>query len=113
MGRDLAFMCRIYFNGWSFAPRDIAIDEQTALLIFPSVSATVVGISSVYFMQAPGAPQVCQAKTPLTYDNIRVYRINSAGSFDLGRWSGKNGISYTVSSDAGVLSSTQTDGSIY
>src|SRR5262249_11165555 len=73
MGRDLAFMCRIYLNGWSFAPRSIAIDEQTALLISPSGSATVVGISTVYFMQAPGAPQLCQAKTPLTYDNIRVY----------------------------------------
>ena len=33
MGRDLAFMCRIYLNGWSCTPRDIAIDEKTALLI--------------------------------------------------------------------------------
>ena len=33
MGRDLAFMCRIYINGWSTVPRDITIDEQTALLI--------------------------------------------------------------------------------
>src|SRR5262244_3614395 len=62
MGRDLAFMCRIYLNGWSSAPRDIAIDEKTALLILPSGSASVVGTSTVYFMQAPGAPQVCQAK---------------------------------------------------
>jgi len=113
MGRDLAFMCRIYLDGWSSAPRDIAIDEKTALLILPTGSATVVGTSTVYFMQAPGAPQVCQVKTPLTYDNISVYRINSVGSFDLGRWSGKGGISYTVSADAGLLSSTQAGGSIY
>src|SRR5207244_637559 len=33
MGRDLAFMCRVFLNGWSSTPRDIAIDEQTALLI--------------------------------------------------------------------------------
>ena len=33
MGRDLAFICQIYNNGWSNAPRDIAIDEQTALLL--------------------------------------------------------------------------------
>ena len=46
-------------------------------------------------------------------DNISVYRINSVGSFDLGRWSGKGGISYTVSADAGLLSSTQAGGSIY
>jgi len=42
MGRDLAFMCRIYANGWSSAPRDIAIDEKTALLIDAKGSASVV-----------------------------------------------------------------------
>lgn len=113
MGRDLAFMCRIYTNGWSSAPRDIAIDEKTALLIDAAGNGTVVGSSTVYFMQAPGAPQVCQSKTPLTYDNIGVYRINASGSFDLGRWSGRGGVAYTVSADAGVLSSTQAGGGIY
>ncbi len=113
MGRDLAFMCRIYLNGWSSSPRDIAIDEQTALLITAGGAATVVGSSTVYFMQAPGAPQVCAPKTPLTYDNIAVYRINPSGSFDLSKWSGKGGVAYTVSADAGVLSSTQAGGSIY
>ncbi len=113
MGRDLAFMCRIYTNGWSNAPRDIAIDERTALLIDGAGKATVVGSSTVYFMQAPGAPPVCQPKTPLTYDNISVYRIDASGTFDLSRWSGKGGVTYTVSADAGVLSSTQAGGAIY
>jgi cyanophycinase-like exopeptidase len=113
MGRDLAFMCRIYLNGWSNTPRDIAIDEQTALLIDAAGNGTVVGSSTVYFMQAPGAAQVCQAKTPLTYDNISVYRINSTGAFNLGRWTGTGGVAYTVSANAGVLSSTQAGGSIY
>jgi hypothetical protein len=61
----------------------------------------------------PGAPQVCQAKTPLTYQGISVYRINATGSFNLSHWMGKNGILYTVSANAGVLSSTQPGGSIY
>src|SRR5437016_190590 len=60
MGRDLAFLCRVYLNGWSSTPRDIAIDEKTALLIDAAGNGTVVGSSTVYFMQAPGAPQVCQ-----------------------------------------------------
>src|SRR5437868_11257954 len=113
MGRDLAFMCRTYTNGWSAAPRDIAIDEKTALLIDGRGQATVVGSSTVYFMQAPGAPQVCQAKTPLTYDNISVYRIDSTGSFDPNRWTGRGGVAYTVSADAGVIRSTQAGGAIY
>ena len=113
MGRDLAFMCRIYANGWSSAPRDIAIDEKTALLIDAKGSASVVGSSTAYFMQAPGAPEVCQSNTPLSYDNISVYRIDSSGSFDLTRWIGKGGVPYTVSADAGVVSSTQPGGGIY
>src|SRR6201987_3424368 len=55
MGRDLAFLCRIFLNGWSATPRAISIDEQTALLIDGSGNGTVVGASTVYFMQAPGA----------------------------------------------------------
>lgn len=113
MGRDLAFMCRIYTNGWSSAPRDITIDEQTALLIDSSGNGSVVGTSTVYFMQAPGAPQVCQAGTPLTYQNIGVYRIKAGNTFSLSTWNGKGGTAYTVSANAGVLSSTQPNGSIY
>ena len=113
MGRDLAFMCRIYQNGWSGAPKGISIDEQTALLIDNAGNGTVVGSSTVYFLQAPGAPQSCQSGVPLTYLNIAVYRINSSGSFTLSRWSGKGGTAYTVSANSGVLSSTQAGGAIY
>jgi cyanophycinase-like exopeptidase len=113
MGRDLAFMCRIYVNGWSPAPRDIAVDERTALLIDDRGIGTITGSGSVYFMQAPGAPEVCQPNTPLTYQNISVYRVDASGSFNVARWTGKSGTSYFVSATAGVLSSTQAGGSIY
>lgn len=113
MGRDLAFLCRIYQNSWSTLPRDIAIDEATALLIDPNGRATLVGSSTAYFLQATGGPQVCQSKTPLTYQNINVYRINSSGTFNLQQWTGNGGTSYQVSATAGVLSSTQASGNIY
>lgn len=113
MGRDLAFLCRIYLNGWSSAPRDIAIDEQTALLLDASGNGTVVGISTVYFLQAPGAPQVCQSGTPLTYQNIGVQRINASGTFSLSTWKGTGVTAYAISANAGVLSSTQAGGAIY
>ena len=82
-------------------------------VIDASGHSSVVGNSTVYFMQAPGAPELCQAKTPLTYQNIAVYRINSTGTFNLARWTGTGGVTYTVSANAGVLSSTQSGGSIY
>ncbi|HKS76203.1 MAG TPA: cyanophycinase [Terriglobales bacterium] len=113
MGRDLAFLCRIYLNGWSSAPRDISIDEKTALLIDSQGNGSVVGSSTVYFLQTPGAPQTCQSGVPLTYLNIGVYRIDATGSFNLTHWSGKSGTAYAVSANAGVLSSTQPGGSIY
>ena len=113
MGRDLAFMCRIYTNGWSNTPRDIAIDERTALLIDASGHGTIVGTSTAYFMQAPGAPAVCAPKTPLTYTNISVYRIDANGTFNLATWSGSGGTAYTVSANVGVISSTQAGGSAY
>jgi len=113
MGRDLAFLCRVTASGWSTAPRGVAVDEQTALLIDGAGHATVVGNSTAYFLKAPGLPQVCAAKTPLTYDNIAVQRINASGTFDFNTWQATGATNYTVSADAGVLSSTQPGGSAY
>jgi cyanophycinase len=113
MGRDLAFLCRIYNNNWSPTPRDITIDEKTALLLDSSGNGSVVGTSTVYFLQAPGAPQVCQPGTPLTYQNIDVYRIATGATFNVVHWKGNGGTAYTVSANAGVLSSTTPGGGIY
>lgn len=114
MGRDLAFLCRIADAGGSTAPRGVAVDEQTALLIDARSQLSVVGSGNVYFLAAPGLPEVCQPDAPLTYRNVSVYRISAAaGSFDLGKWEGRGGTAYVVSADAGVLTSSQPGGSAY
>lgn len=115
MGRDLAFMGRIFLNGWSLCPRMIAVDEQTALLIDNYTGNTgVVGAGSVYFMKAPAGPAICQSQVPLTYTNIDVYRIEEGnGAFNLSQWTGAGGTAYKVSANAGVLGSTQDGGSPY
>ncbi len=114
MGREIAFMARVATSGWSNAPRGIAVDEQTALLIdVASGTATVEGNGSVYFLKAPGMPEVCQAKTPLTYLNLNLQRIQLGGAFDLNRWLATGGTTYSISATAGVLSSTQAGGGIY
>lgn len=112
MGRDLAFLCRVNAAGWSAAPRGIAVDEQTALLVEPGGRATVTGLGSVYFLQAPGAPEVCAPGVPLTYRNIGVYRIEAGtATFSLPTWAGSGGRAYTVSATQGALSAS--GGSIY
>jgi cyanophycinase len=113
MGRDLAFLCRVYNEGWSVKPRGIEVDELTALLIEGNGSSYVVGSGYVYFLQTPGAPEVCAPRTPLTYRNVDVYRIGASAGFDLPTWSGIGGTPYKVSAVGGTLSSTQSGGSVY
>ena len=113
MGRELAFLCRVAANGWSAAPRGIAVDEQTALLIDAQGAASVVGNGRAYFLRAPGLPEVCKAKTPLTYRNIAVDRVAAGDGFNLATWQRTGGTGYTVSAEAGTLRSTQAGGAIY
>lgn len=113
MGRDLAFLCRLQVGGLSSLPRGISVDEATALLVDQHGVGTVTGAGRVYFLQTPGAPEVCAPKTPLTYRNIAVRRITTGETFNLLTWGGTAGISYQVSAVGGVLSSTQPGGSIY
>ena len=114
MGREIAFLCRQYAYGWAASPRAIAVDEATALLVEPNGGVSVVGTGTAYFLSAAAPPAVCQPKTPLTYENVDVYRIGpQSGSFDLVKWSGRGGTGYKVSATAGVITSTQADGSPY
>jgi cyanophycinase len=113
MGRDLAFLCRLYQAGWSTQPRVIAVDEETALVVDAGGEATVMGPGAVYFEQAPGAPEVCAPETPLTYRNVAIYRVKAGGSYHLPSWSGSGGTAYAVSAESGVLTSTQPGGSAY
>ena len=115
MGRDLAFLCRVWEFGWADKPRSIAVDENTALLLanVTSTVVSVVGSSTAYFLQASGKPEVCERLRPLTYQNVTVYRIKAGDSFDLSSWTGKGGEAYQVSANQGVLTSTQSGGSPY
>lgn len=115
MGRDVAFLCRINKDYGVAKPAAIAIDESSALLIESSGNAQVVGSGRVYLLGAPGAPESCAAKSPVTYRNIAVHRIDAkSGGFWLSEaWAAGWGDSYTVSAENGVMSSTQAGGSLY
>jgi cyanophycinase len=114
MGRNLAFLCRVYASGWSTTPRGIAVDRETALLVDGNGVARAVGNGTAYFLAAGDAPAACSPGTPLTYENVAVYRLSAgAGRFNLGRWSGNGGTAYAVSAVNGVVTSTQPGGSPY
>jgi cyanophycinase len=114
MGRSLGFLARIMQDAWSSAPREIAIDEGSAVLVEADGKATVVGPGKgAYFLRPTHAPEVCQPKTPLTFRNISVYRAPAGAHFNISTWSGQGGAIYSLSVEQGVIDSTQAGGGIY
>jgi cyanophycinase len=114
MGRSLGFLARIMQDGWSSTLREIAIDEGSAVLLEADGRATVIGPGKgAYFLRPTQAPEVGQPKTPLTFRNITVYRAPAGARFDISKWSGEGGVSYSLSVEQGVIHSTQLGGSIY
>jgi cyanophycinase len=117
MGRTVAFLARLIRDGWTSDGRAIAADRETALHVDPLdhksevLSTPTHATPYVYFLRTPGPPEVCLPGTPLTYRNVAVYRIGPGGTFDLDTWRGTGGISYTLSAEEGVLTSSR--GEIY
>jgi cyanophycinase len=113
MGRLVTFLARIVQDGWASSAKGIGIDEMTAIAVEANGAATVLGSGAAYFLQTPGAPEVCQPKTQLTYLNLSVYRVSGSATFDFPTWTGSGGTAYALSAENGVLTSTQTGGGIY
>jgi len=114
MGRTLGFLARIMQDGWSSSPREVAIDEKSAVLLEPNGRGTVVGNGrGAYFLKPTRKPDVCKKDQPLTFRNIKVYRAPTGATFDYTRWKGKGGTAYELSVVNGKIQSTKPDGSIY
>jgi cyanophycinase len=114
MGRTLTFLARIMKDGWSPAPREIAVDEKSAVLVERNGKARVIGSGNgAYFLSVRGGPDVCRENTPLTFRDITVYRGPTGSEFNLKQWKGKRGTPYSLSVVEGKIQSTQKNGDIY
>ncbi len=114
MGRTLGFLARIMQDGWSASPREVAIDEKSAVLVESDGKGTVVGGGKgAYFLKPTAPPAVCQKNQPLTFQAVSVYRALAGGHFDLASWSGDGGVAYSLSVEQGKITSTQPNHSIY
>ncbi len=114
MGRTLGFLSRLVQDGWSKTPREVAIDEKSALLLEPDGKGTVVGSGrGAYFLQVKSGPEVCRPNTPLTIHNISVYRAPSGAHFALRSWTGDGGEAYTISVEDGAIRTTRPDNVVY
>jgi len=114
MGRTLGFLARIMQDGWSQTPREVAIDEKSAVLVEADGKGTVVGTGKgAYFLRPTRPPEVCKPGVPLTFLKISVYRVPAGAHFDLNSWAGDGGIAYSLSVQNGRITSTQAGQSIY
>jgi len=114
MGRTLGFLARIMKDGWSLSPREIAIDEKSAVLVEADGNATVVGTGKgAYFLRPAKAPEVCEQSVPLTLRDVSVYRVSAGGHFDLPAWTGQGGTAYSLSVERGKIESTQKGSGVY
>jgi cyanophycinase len=114
MGRTLGFLARIMKDGWSARPREVAIDERSAVLVEADGKATVVGTGKgAYFLRPTMAPEVCEKGVALTVRGISVYRVPAGGHFDLTSWMGEGGTAYSLSVEQGKIQSMQAGRGIY
>jgi cyanophycinase len=114
MGRTLGFLARIIQDGWSKSPKEIAIDEQSAVLLDPDGKAIVVGTGEgAYFLRPTRRPKVCKNSQPLTFLEISVYRVPTGGHFNVTSWTGDGGTAYSLSVEEGRIESMQADHSFY
>jgi cyanophycinase len=114
MGRTLGFLSRLEQDGWAKDPRDIAIDEKSAVLVEPDGKATVVGSGrGAYFLQLTEAPEVCKPNVPLTVRKISAYHGPTGSHFDLKSWTGDGGESYSISVENGTIRSTRQGNAVY
>jgi cyanophycinase-like exopeptidase len=114
MGRTLGFLARIMQDGWSASPREIAIDEKSAVLVESDGKATVVGNGKgAYFLLPSRPPGVCQTGQPLTFHDIAVYRAPTGAHFNVPAWKGEGGAAYSLTVEKGKIQSTQSNHEIY
>lgn len=114
MGRSLGFLARIMKDGWNSSPREVAIDEKSAVLVEADGKARVVGTGKgAYFLHPTQAPEVCEKGVPLTFRGITVYRVPAGGHFDLTSWAGDRGTTYSLSVERAKIESIQAGKGIY
>ena len=114
MGRTLGFLARIMQDGWSQTPREVAIDEKSAVLVEADGKGMVVGSGKgAYFLRPTQPPQVCRPGLPLTFRDVYVYKVATGGHFDFVAWTGGGGTAYSLAVEQGRIESNQANRSLY
>jgi len=114
MARSLGFLARIVADGWSKNPREVAVDENSAVLMEVNGESKVVGTGKgAYFLQITEAPEVCKQGQPLSLRDVSVYHAPAGARFNLREWKGEGGEAYSISVEAGQVHTSRTGVAVY
>ncbi|BAY10521.1 cyanophycinase [Calothrix sp. NIES-2098] len=83
MGRIMAFIARQIQDGISKRALGIAISEETSVLVDKHGMAKVMGRGAAYFVLGDHPPEVCKPRTPLTYNDYKIWRVPRGDTFNL------------------------------
>jgi cyanophycinase len=83
MGRTLVFIARLIQDQVASSVLSIAVNERTSVVVDPNGLATVMGDGPAFFILGDHVPEICQPKTPLTYSNYKIWRVEVGETFDL------------------------------
>jgi cyanophycinase len=83
MGRTMSFIARQIKDGRAASVLGVAVNEVTSVVVDRNGLATVMGDGPAYFVLGDHAPEVCQAGTPLTYSNFKIWKVPAGGTFNL------------------------------
>ncbi|HEX4954194.1 MAG TPA: Type 1 glutamine amidotransferase-like domain-containing protein [Thermoanaerobaculia bacterium] len=82
-GRLAAFLARQIQDGVATTVLGVGIDEETSVVVDRTGFARVMGTGQAYFALADHAPETCAARTPLTFRNLKIWKVGPGGTFDL------------------------------
>jgi cyanophycinase-like exopeptidase len=82
------------------------------VLVEADGAATVAGHGSAYVVEPKENAQVLEPGEPLTLRSVDVQKVAPGHAFNVKTWQG-DAAHYSLSVDAGKLTSTQAGGSVY
>ncbi|MBD0303160.1 MAG: Type 1 glutamine amidotransferase-like domain-containing protein [Tolypothrix sp. T3-bin4] len=83
MGRIMAFIARQIKDGVAKSVLGIGVSEDTSIIVDKNGIAKVMGKGPVYFILGDRTPEVCEKRTPLTYSDYKIWKVNSGDTFNL------------------------------
>jgi cyanophycinase-like exopeptidase len=102
LGRTMTFLARQICDGVTPSALAVAVSEATGVVVDAEGLATVMGEAATYFILADHAPEVCESGQPLTFSDLKIWKVESGGTFDLAHRPSSG--YYSCSIDQGVLS---------